>query len=37
MMLMDHVHHRGQMSVYLRLLGAKVPGICGPSVDEPWN
>lgn len=37
MMLMDHVHHRGQMSVYLRLLGAKVPAICGPSHDEPWK
>jgi uncharacterized damage-inducible protein DinB len=37
MMLMDHVHHRGQMSVYLRLLGAKVPAICGPSADEPWK
>lgn len=28
------VHHRGQMSVYLRLLGVAVPGICGPSADE---
>lgn len=27
-------HHRGQMTVYLRLLGAKVPSIYGPSADE---
>ena len=35
-MLMDGVHHRGQFSVYLRLVGAKVPSIYGPSGDEPW-
>lgn len=34
--LMDQVHHRGQLSVYLRLVGAKVPSIYGPSADEPW-
>jgi uncharacterized damage-inducible protein DinB len=34
--LLDHVHHRGQFSVYLRASGAKVPGIYGPSADEPW-
>jgi uncharacterized damage-inducible protein DinB len=28
------VHHRGQLSVYLRLAGAKVPWIYGPSGDE---
>ena len=28
------VHHRGQLSVYLRLLGAHVPSIYGPSGDE---
>lgn len=28
------VHHRGQMSVYLRLLGIPVPAIYGPSADE---
>ena len=27
-------HHRGQMTVYLRLLGAKVPALFGPSADE---
>ena len=35
-MLMDSVHHRGQFSIYLRLVGAKVPSIYGPSGDEPW-
>jgi uncharacterized damage-inducible protein DinB len=35
-MLMDSVHHRGQMTVYLRLADAKVPSIYGPSADEPW-
>jgi uncharacterized damage-inducible protein DinB len=27
-------HHRGQLTVYLRLLGAKVPAIYGPSADD---
>ena len=27
-------HHRGQLTVYLRLLERKVPGIFGPSADE---
>lgn len=27
-------HHRGQLTVYLRLLDRKVPGIFGPSADE---
>lgn len=35
-MLMDMVHHRGQFSVYLRMVGGKVPSIYGPSADEPW-
>lgn len=34
--LMDRVHHRGQFSVFLRLAGAKVPSIYGPSADDPW-
>jgi uncharacterized damage-inducible protein DinB len=33
----DQIHHRGQLSVYLRMAGAKVPSIYGPSADEPWN
>lgn len=35
-MLSDQVHHRGQLSVYLRMVGGKVPSIYGPSADEPW-
>ena len=27
-------HHRGQLTVYLRLTGAKVPAIYGPSADD---
>ncbi|MBL8177325.1 MAG: DinB family protein [Bryobacterales bacterium] len=29
-------HHRGQLSVYLRPMGAKVPSIYGGSADEPF-
>jgi len=33
--LLNHLyHHRGQLCVYLRLLGAPVPAIYGPSADE---
>jgi uncharacterized damage-inducible protein DinB len=33
--MMHHsAHHRGQLSVYLRPMGAKVPSIYGPSGDE---
>jgi uncharacterized damage-inducible protein DinB len=32
--LMHLAHHRGQMTVYLRLCGAKVPSIYGPSADD---
>lgn len=35
-LLHDQIHHRGQFSVYLRMAGAKVPSIYGPSADEPW-
>lgn len=28
------VHHRAQLGVFLRLLGAKIPGSYGPSADE---
>ena len=27
-------HHRGQMTVYLRLMGANVPALYGPSADD---
>jgi len=34
-MLLNHtVHHRGQLSVFLRLLDVPVPGPYGPSADE---
>jgi uncharacterized damage-inducible protein DinB len=37
-MFFNHlIHHRGQLTVYLRLLGVKVPGIYGPSADEPFG
>lgn len=36
-MLHDEIHHRGQFSIYLRMAGAKVPSIYGPSADEPWR
>ena len=33
--LMNHlIHHRGQLSVYLRLLDVPVPAMYGPSADE---
>jgi uncharacterized damage-inducible protein DinB len=34
-LLLNHIyHHRGQLSVYLRLLDVPVPSIYGPSADE---
>ena len=33
--LFDAIHHRGQLSSYLRPMGAKVPAIYGPSGDDP--
>ena len=33
--LLDMIHHRGQLSTYLRPMGSKVPQIYGPSADEP--
>ena len=35
--LCDQIHHRGQLSVYLRMAGGKVPAIYGPTADEPWT
>ena len=32
--LFDLIHHRGQLSTYLRPMGSRVPGIYGPSADE---
>src|SRR5271157_741269 len=34
-MMLDHIHHRGQFTIYSRMAGAKVPQIYGPSADEP--
>ena len=34
--LNDTIHHRGQLSVYLRIAGGKLPSIYGPTADEPW-
>ncbi len=34
--VMNHlVHHRGQMSVYLRMHNVPIPSMYGPSADEP--
>lgn len=34
--LMNHlIHHRGQLSVYLRLQNVPLPSIYGPTADEP--
>lgn len=36
--LLHHsIHHRGQLSAYLRAMGSKVPSIYGGSHDEPFN
>jgi uncharacterized damage-inducible protein DinB len=33
--IMNHmIHHRGQLSVYLRLNGVPLPSIYGPTADE---
>jgi uncharacterized damage-inducible protein DinB len=35
-MILNHmIHHRGQLTVYLRLTGVPVPSLYGPSADEP--
>ncbi|HVH68418.1 MAG TPA: DinB family protein [Gemmatimonadales bacterium] len=34
--VLNHLaHHRGQLTVYLRLTGAAVPAVYGPTADEP--
>ncbi len=36
--LVSHtVHHRGQLSTYLRPMGSKIPSIYGGSADEPFE
>ena len=34
LMWFDCIHHRGQLSTYLRPMGSRVPGIYGPSADD---
>jgi uncharacterized damage-inducible protein DinB len=34
MVISHHVHHRGQLSVFLRMLNVAIPGMYGPSADE---
>lgn len=34
MMICDQIHHRGQLTVYVRMAGGKVPSIYGPSADD---
>lgn len=36
-LMFDMIHHRGQLSVYIRLLDGKLPSIYGPTSDEPMN
>ncbi len=36
-LLKHSIHHRGQASVYVRLMGGKVPSIYGGSADEPFQ
>jgi uncharacterized damage-inducible protein DinB len=31
------VHHRGQLTVYLRLLDNPEPSVYGPTADERWS
>jgi uncharacterized damage-inducible protein DinB len=31
------IHHRGQLTVYLRLLDVPIPGMYGPTADEGWQ
>jgi hypothetical protein len=33
--LFDAVHHRGQLTTYIRPMGGKVPSVYGPSADDP--
>lgn len=30
------IHHRGQLTVYLRLVDVPIPSIYGPTADERW-
>ncbi len=34
MFFLDSVHHRGQLTTYLRPMGSRVPAVYGPSADD---
>jgi uncharacterized damage-inducible protein DinB len=36
-LIVHTVHHRAQLALYLRIMGAKVPSIYGGSLDEPFT
>ncbi|MDH5643784.1 MAG: DinB family protein, partial [Gemmatimonadota bacterium] len=36
-LLTHEIHHRGQLTAMLRIGGAKVPGVYGPSSDSAWE
>ena len=36
-LLIHSAHHRGQLSVYVRAVGGRVPAVCGASADEPFQ
>ena len=36
-LIRHHVHHRGQLTAYVRAAGGKVPSVYGGSADEPWQ
>ncbi len=36
-LVLNHlIHHRGQLSVYLRMRGCRIPPIYGPTADDRW-
>ena len=35
--VVHEAHHRGQLALYIRLTGGKVPAVCGPSADDPGS
>lgn len=37
MLRFDSIHHRGQLSTYIRPMGGKVPAMYGPSGDSPTS
>jgi uncharacterized damage-inducible protein DinB len=32
--LLDAIHHRGQLTAYIRPMGGKVPSVYGPTADD---